>query len=312
MFKDLLRKSPDCNNPTTLLLSDVMEAISSSKSSKSQTIPPSGFVFHESRCGSTLVANNLAGVNPDQHRVYSESAPLITAMKMIAHDIEVGDTENVPNEALQFLQSVVTLMGRTPNPHETKLFFKIQSIGTTYAHGLRLAFPDVPWIFVYRDPVQVMMSHMPEYTENAVCLRSRRNASNGLKDFVQEMSKRSFRSLSTYEMCAAHLSYLCQCMIDEHRTSNTGRMVNYDDLPNILLEDIFPHYFQIPITDVERERVKQVSSKYSKGRVVKSRIWMEDSKQKDERASMELKTAAEAFLYGNYRLLQGSADNEAI
>jgi hypothetical protein len=43
---------------------------------------PGGFVFHESRCGSTLVANLLAGggaAPPEESRVYSESSPIVAA-----------------------------------------------------------------------------------------------------------------------------------------------------------------------------------------------------------------------------------------
>ncbi|CAN0443494.1 unnamed protein product, partial [Hapterophycus canaliculatus] len=36
-------------------------------------LPPKGFVYHETRCGSTLVANMLAALPPS--RVFSESKP---------------------------------------------------------------------------------------------------------------------------------------------------------------------------------------------------------------------------------------------
>ena len=44
-------------------------------------MPPSGFVFHESRVGSTLVANSLTAMNAEGHRVYSESDPINEALK---------------------------------------------------------------------------------------------------------------------------------------------------------------------------------------------------------------------------------------
>lgn len=42
--------------------------------------PPKGFIFHESRCGSTLAANSLAVASED-FRVYSESAPVPSAVR---------------------------------------------------------------------------------------------------------------------------------------------------------------------------------------------------------------------------------------
>ena len=211
MFKHLIGQSPDCENPVTLRLDEVIKASkrldeqqqNNSSSSSTYSIPPAGFVFHESRCGSTLVANSLVAVSPSQHRVYSESAPLIYAMKLTSDD---------PSPAgIEFMQNIVYLMGRTTNTNtnsensETKLFYKIQSIGTTHARGLLRAFPEIPWIFVYRDPVQVMMSHMPKDVDQAVCLRSRRHPPQGLVQLVKERSARDFRSLSSFESCAAHL-----------------------------------------------------------------------------------------------------------
>lgn len=305
MFKDLIGQSGGCRDSVTLRLSDVIKVAKSadiaSKGNPNapRSIPPAGFVFHESRCGSTLVANSLAAVNPSNNRVYSESAPLITAMKMVGSD-------DSP-EAKQFIQDIVYLMGRTNDPEETQLFFKIQSIGTTYISSLRRGLPDVPWIFVYRDPVQVMMSHMPRDTNQAVCLRSQRSPPPGLVALIKRTSGRSCGSLSNFESCAAHLSFLCQSIIDEHQSSNSGRMVNYKDLPNTLLDDIFPNYFGIPVTSIQRDRVTNVCTKYSKGRGQKARTWKDDSEHKEQKASDELKAAADEFLYGSYAILESLA-----
>ena len=86
-----------------------------------------------------------------------------------------GDKECDREKSNRLIQDVVYLNGRTNDMRETRMFYKIQSIGTTFIHNLREAFPDVPWIFVYRDPVQVMMSHIPSELSirMAVCLRSR-------------------------------------------------------------------------------------------------------------------------------------------
>jgi len=210
MFRDLVAKSRGCDNPKSILLSEVVKMAktideNSDKQVTSHSIPPAGFVFHESRCGSTLVANSLAAVDPEKHRVYSESSPLIMAMKMVA-----GDDSEV---AKKFIQNVVYIMGRTHDPKETRLFYKIQSIGTTYIRGLRQAFPKVPWIFVYRDPVQVMMSHMPTDTNRAVCLRSKSNPPPKLKKIILDISNKVSGSLSNFEMCAAHLVSLSICLL---------------------------------------------------------------------------------------------------
>ncbi len=112
MNKDLIYQSHDClRTEVTLNLYDVVsEARKYDESSRSNndsqsvhTITPKGFVFHESRCGSTLVANSLAAFDPEKNRVYSESAPPISAAKMY--------TEMSEENSLQLLRDVVYLMG---------------------------------------------------------------------------------------------------------------------------------------------------------------------------------------------------------
>ena len=83
---------------------------------------PTAFVFHESRVGSTLVANTLA--SDPFAMVYSESAPGATGL---LHCKSCSLEENIA-----LFQKIVTVMGRSPI-HE-KLFFKFQSITSTKMH----------------------------------------------------------------------------------------------------------------------------------------------------------------------------------
>lgn len=87
-----------------------------------KSLSPKGFVFHESRCGSTLVANSLAAFDPAKNRVYSESGPPVAA----AHAYD----DSYEKESIQLLQDVIYLMGRTDDLKEDNLFFKIQSIAS--------------------------------------------------------------------------------------------------------------------------------------------------------------------------------------
>jgi hypothetical protein len=72
MNKDLVKHS--CRGGVTEMtvsLDDIKKDIALDSAS---VIPPTGFVFHESRCGSTLVANIL-GADP-QNLVFAESQPV--------------------------------------------------------------------------------------------------------------------------------------------------------------------------------------------------------------------------------------------
>jgi hypothetical protein len=169
-------------------------------------MPPTGFVFHESRVGSTLVANSLAAMDPEAHRVFSESTPINMALQVCE-----GDDQCDMEMAANVFRDVVYLMGRTNSPKEKHLFFKVSSLGTKRMKVMREAFPDTPWIFVFRNPVQTMMSHLDPAkigpkTSNiwAVCTKAKRHPPEDLVKAVADTG-RDINEISDIEFCAAHL-----------------------------------------------------------------------------------------------------------
>jgi hypothetical protein len=257
-----------------------------------RSMNPTGFVFHESRVGSTLVANSLTAMNPAANRVYSESNPINTALK----------TDNP-----QLFRDVVYLMGRTNRVEEENLFFKVSSIGSKKISVMSEAFPDTPWIFVYRDPVQTMMSHLDpakvDVTKNgrimAVCTRARRDPPQELHDLVEKQGRR-IADLTDQEFCAAHLASLCESALRELNKSNHhGRSVEYDGLIDKLLDDIIPNHFGVLLDGEARQRVLKVSKTYSKAKN-RSVDWVEDSEKKEAHSTPEIRGASELFLSKSY------------
>lgn len=94
------------------------------------------------------------------------------------------------------------------------MFFKVSSVGSKRIDVLRQSFPSVPWIFVYRDPVQTMMSHLdPEKMQtkkvrggrdSAVCLRGRQHPPEDLVQLAYDLGE-DVDELSSEEFCAVHL-----------------------------------------------------------------------------------------------------------
>ena len=227
MFRFLVSHS-FCDKRKNQLIVDLATIAEKTRRSDAQSMDPTGFVFHESRVGSTLVANSLQSMNPAMNRVYSESDPINTALK----------TDNP-----QLFRDVVYLMGLTNSPDEVNLFFKVSSIGSKKINVMREAFPTVPWIFVYREPVQTMMSHLdPAKVQakksgriKAVCTRARSYPPKDLRDLVAQEGIYDMDKLSDQEFCAAHLASLCESALRELKESNKGRAVEYDGLIDKLL-----------------------------------------------------------------------------
>jgi hypothetical protein len=312
MFRDLVAKSPDCSK--TKYRVDLSQVASLARAldaedgqSVTKSLELSGVVFHESRCGSTLVANALIGMNPAKHRVYSESAPPIAALRGVCGEEYQHCSEN---QAAILLQDTLYLMGRTHDLNEERVFFKIQSVGTRAISVFQQAYPQVPWMFVYRDPVQVLMSQLAQGSKNANCVRGRQQPANAITELV---AREGFRvqSLSNVEYCAAHLASLTESAVAAlERAPDMGVAVNYADLPHILYEDILPNKWNVPVSQEEQENIIQISGVYSKGRGNRAREWHEDSQQKEEHASPEIHKAADLFLSKSYKLLQGETNHD--
>jgi len=121
MFRDFvtLSKCMGSNRKRESLSTLMKELDSSNDSLRQRTIKPTGFIFHESRVGSTLVAN-LLGSDP-WTMVFSESAPAANAL---LHCDGCSLQKNI-----KIFRDVITLMGRSP--FHKRMFLKFQSITTT-------------------------------------------------------------------------------------------------------------------------------------------------------------------------------------
>jgi hypothetical protein len=116
-------------------------------------LAPKGFIFHLSRCGSTLITQMLAAL--PNTVVLSEPAVL---------DRIIRSHERAPHVALEhraiWLQWLVSALGQRRTGQEQHLFIKLEPRHILDLPFLQAAFPDVPWVFVYRDPVEVLVSNL--------------------------------------------------------------------------------------------------------------------------------------------------------
>ena len=112
-----------------------------------QGLEPDGFILHLSRCGSTLVTQMLAAV--PEHLVLSE--PLL-----------VNDVLRAPgtnDERVRRLRLAISALGRPRRGDERGYVLKLDAWATHDLPLLRRAFPATPWLFLARDPLEVLVSH---------------------------------------------------------------------------------------------------------------------------------------------------------
>lgn len=113
------------------------------------SLDPAGMIFHFSRCGSTLVSRLLATI--PGVLVIAEPSPLNALLGL--------DPRRVDGATLvQVVRLLVRALGRRRHGDEQQLVLKCTSWNIRRQEILAAAFPDTPWVWVQRDPAQVVAS----------------------------------------------------------------------------------------------------------------------------------------------------------
>lgn len=117
------------------------------------SIEPTVFIFHISRCGSTLVSQLLA--TTDAHIVLSE-VPFFDNLLRLPHQ----GTNFDQNAVSGLLKAAIRFYGQKRTGREQHLFIKTDSWHIFFYKQLRALYPNVPFILMYRSPDEVLSSHL--------------------------------------------------------------------------------------------------------------------------------------------------------
>ena len=116
------------------------------------TVEPTAFIFHISRCGSTLVSQMLATC--DENIVLSEVPFFDDLLRLPLKEdgIEEADINKL-------LASAINYYGQRRTGKEQRLFIKTDSWHLFFYDQLRKLYPLVPFVIIYRSPDEVLRSH---------------------------------------------------------------------------------------------------------------------------------------------------------
>ncbi|MBI1686858.1 aspartyl beta-hydroxylase [Caulobacter hibisci] len=182
---------------------------------------PDGLIFHMSRCGSTLVGRML-GVGAT---VLSEAAPIDAVVR--------GD---LPDERkIVLLRGVVAALGRARGAGEGRLFLKLDCWHAMAFDLFRQAFPDAPWVHLYRTPDEVLVSHARGVGEQMVPQVVAPSVFGLAEPAVPDVDYR-----------ARVLAAIGGAMLDALGRDGAGLLVNYDALPWAVIERVAPHFGWLP------------------------------------------------------------------
>ncbi len=252
-------------------------------SRRSPGIRPSGFIFHMSRCGSTVISQILASVA--EHVVVSEAGPIDAIARAYLRAPQAPVEQRI-----EWLQWMVSALGQRRAGCEERYFIKFDARTTFELPLLRQAFPEVPWIFLYRDPVEVLVS---------LVSRPSSMTSPGMGENLLGLPMAELAGITTEEYAARVLGLLCETA-GRQFPDDRGLLVNYRQIPDVVWEKLAGQ-FGFPLPARAMERMKTAAGFDAKDR---SRRFEGDSVRRQTEASAEIRRAAEQWAAPGYTMLE--------
>jgi hypothetical protein len=237
-------------------------------------LAPSAFILHASRCGSTLISQMLARL--DDHIVVSEPPPLDTLLR----------SDLAPSERRAAIGGLLSAYGQRRCGHEQRLVIKLDAWSIGEWPLLRECFPATPWLFVYRDPLEIAVSHLRRPGMHMVpgmlgaCALDDGLPFAGREDFI---ARRLGRLLDIGRR---------QCRDWQ------GVAVNYSELPAAMAGRLAPFF---GLSEAQRQRASAAAPHHAKQ---PTQVFVPDAEAKRREASALLQERVEHFARAPYEALE--------
>jgi hypothetical protein len=166
-----------------------------------------------------------------------------------------------------------------PTGRETEIFVKLDSASTLDVALIRRAFPSTPRVFLYRDPLEVLVANMRSsslFSQNPVLAR-RCGIGMGESDHTT--------------FAARVLARYLESAIDDQREPGT-LLVRWEELPDAFFGRILPHLGVTPSKE-EEAAMREVARSDAKS---PGRRFVRDSDERRREAPPEVRESAERFL----------------
>jgi len=252
-----------------------------------ESVAPTGFIFHSSRCGSTLVANACRAVSDS---IVLSGANAID--KLSARFIT--DVDNTVKESLYsvFLRGVVHALAQRRTADAQHLFIKFSCCSFAQLERIKRIWPNVPWLFLYRDPVETIVSNINDVPPWLIDSDRRVLAS------IINTSPAAVAEMSLEELCARTIGSLYSTASD--LANGNSMLLNYKQLSVPVIASVLK-FFKVSLSTDELETIARTSGVHSKDG---TRAFVADADTKQKLASDLVREMSERWAGEPYRLLE--------
>jgi len=248
-------------------------------------LKPTGFIFHMSRSGSTRVTRTLA--TRYQNLVLSEARPIDSILRAHFRCEQVTDEERI-----LWLRWMVSALGQRWLGNEQQFIIKFDAWNISELPLIRRAFPNVPWVFIYGDPVEEMVSQLNHRGPHLV---------PGVIDpSLFGLKANAVAEMEPEEYCARVLAGICEAALAHHK--NGGMLINKIDLPQAVWSTISP-FFGVSCSESEWESLQGISKPEITDPALADQAKAGSRKEKE---AARIREAAAKFLYPVYERLEAA------
>jgi hypothetical protein len=258
---------------------------------------PAGFVFHMSKCGSTLMSRILE--QPKKQMIIKEATPLHENLwQYLTHDWHdpVAPTTN----NLRLIRNLIQLLGRPRQPEQEAYYVRFRSWGIAFVEIIQQAFPATPSLFMYRDPVKVMASILNKPTTGLPRLND-----SGAAAFITNRYREELTNMDALHYFTSFYKQYLHLSLSKMKNTH---YLNYRQLNKQNINQILRTGYGYTATATDLRLMQAQFDTYSKddsGTVQ----FISDSKEKQKLVTPQMRQAAEEHLMGLYQLLEENKHN---
>ncbi|MGB8509807.1 MAG: hypothetical protein WCD76_15600 [Pyrinomonadaceae bacterium] len=253
-------------------------------------LAPSGFIFHTSRCGSTLISQMLAAL--PQNVVVSEAPPIDSVLRAGFHNPALTEDERI-----EWLRWMIAALGRPRSVEERHYFIKFDCWSILALPLIKKAFPGVPRIFLYREPSEVMVSQLKRSGAHMI--------PGAIEPALFDLESQEIFEMSHTEYVARVLAKICGAAIAHD--DGTTLLLNYRQLPEAVWSTL-PAFCGVEYTVPDVELMRRASLRNAKNPVLD---FADDSEEKARAVTDEVRRLSQRWVEPLYRELEAARASQS-
>lgn len=237
-----------------------------------------GFIFHMSRCGSTLATQMLS--QSDRFFVLSEPT-IINAILDPALEIDISERKAL-------LKASVSALAECSPESSEQMFIKFRSWNILYADIILDVFPEASWLFIHRNGLEILSSVMEKPPG---WLRSKDIYAKYFSPILG-IDEDEIISMADDEFALRMLGAFCKKA--QGLDHGNCEFVDYKDLKREF-SDLLLKLWGISLSEVDVKEMSEVSQMHSKD-ISKTIEFKNDSEIKRAKATEEQQQLSEKFV----------------